>query len=239
MTDDAEVELEVGGRPADGADFRPRRLARGRTPPLLVWIVALGGLVALGVAGRSGDGTAGSGGERATPAASRPAAVQDSSSTDSVVVRPTARPITGNPSASSGAGPIRLEVVRTSASIFVHADIHLERVAWVFVQVQTDSGRVAGWASMSFPGAVDPPASPGDRLAPAMRFDVELVVPEDMRAGRLWTQVNVYDNLGQRVGTTRLPIAAPGAFDPRVERELLRGFRPTGPPWNRVEAGEG
>jgi len=239
MIDNTEVELEVADRPADGADFTPRRLGGGRTPPLLVWVVALGGLVALGVAGRSGDGAAGTGDERATPAASRPAAIQDASSTDSIVVRPTARPITGNPSASSGAGPIRLEVVRTSASIFVHADIHLERIAWVFVQVQTDSGRVAGWASMSFPGAVDPPASPGDPLAPALRFDVELVVPDDMREGWLWTQVNVYDNLGQRVGTTRLPVAAPGALDPRVERELLRGFRPTGPPRNRIDSGEG
>ncbi|HSL98494.1 MAG TPA: hypothetical protein VK831_07975, partial [Candidatus Deferrimicrobiaceae bacterium] len=122
---------------------------------------------------------------------------------------------------------------------FVHADIHLEHVTWVFVQVQTDSGRVAGWASLSFPGAVSPPASPGPREVPALRFDVELVVPEDMRAGRRWTQVSVYDALGQRVGTIRLPVAASGPLDPQVERELLRGFRPTGPPWNRADASDG
>ena len=138
MTDGAELERGDGDRSTDGADFVPRPLGGRRTPPLLAWLVALGGVVALAVIGRLGSGSTGAVGESAGPTATRAASAAESSPIGLDAPRSTARPIAQNPSASSGAGPIRLEVVRTSASVFVHADIHLEHVTWVFVQVQTD-----------------------------------------------------------------------------------------------------
>ncbi len=223
----------------EGADFAPQRLGGGRrVPSLLAWVVVLGAFVTVGVAGRAGAEDNGPPSGSDGPRGQVPAIDREATPGASPGAPATARPIARNPRASSDSGPIQMELVRTSASIFVHADIHARHVAWVFVQVQTVSGRVAGWASMSFPGSVDPPAEATDgRDLPALRFDVELVIPEDMRSGQLWTQVNVYDNLGQRVATSRLE--APGADAAvELERTLQRGFRPTGPPWNREMADE-
>ncbi|NJD30176.1 MAG: hypothetical protein FIA92_18070 [Chloroflexi bacterium] len=217
----------------DGADFTPQRLGGGRRAPSVVaWIVGLGGVAAIGFAGRAGT-DAGGQVDANGPRASVAAIVAAATPRTLTIPRATARPIAGNPTASSGSGPIRLQLVRTRGSIFVHADIHASKVSWVFVQVQTGNGRVAGWASLSFPGSVDPPADTSSGAKPALRFDVELVIPDDMRDGELWTQVNVYDNLGGRVATTRLAVPSTEEAS-NLGPEFLRGYRPTGPPWNRA-----
>jgi hypothetical protein len=220
----------------EGADFAPQRLGGRRAPPLLAWVAALVAIVAIGFAGRAGS-EAGGGGATSAPRTAAPA-VAEATPVGLPAAPATARPIAQNPRASVDEGPIHLELVRTRASIYVHADLHAAHVAWVFVQVQDDAGRVAGWASMSFPGSVDPPADAVDGEPPALRFDVELVIPDDMTAGRLWTQVTVYDNLGQRTGTARLAVPT-ATVDDTVERDLIRGYRPTGPPWSRETPGGG
>jgi hypothetical protein len=100
---------------------------------------------------------------------------------------------------------------------------------WVFLSIQTDNGRVAGWTSLSFPNAV----GSADEDPPALRFDVELAVPTDMLADRLWTQANIYDSIGRQVGTARLEVP-PLAYAPAPTASseatfvpaVLRGFRP-------------
>jgi hypothetical protein len=78
-------------------------------------------------------------------------------------------------------------------------------VTWVFVSLQDDSGRVAGWASVSVPGA----AGPGNGDGPTLRFDVELAVPAGFE-GRLWVQANAYDAAGTQIASSRLDLPPDG-----------------------------
>jgi hypothetical protein len=100
---------------------------------------------------------------------------------------------------------IHLEVQRQPNGMFVHGDVYVARVTWVFVSLRDPSGTITGWASVSVPGA----AGPGVRGGPTMRFDVELAVPTGY-AGPLTIQATAYDGTGRVVGATQLitPAAA-------------------------------
>jgi hypothetical protein len=97
--------------------------------------------------------------------------------------------------------------------MFVHGDVFVDQVTWVFVSLQNPTGRIAGWASVSVPGA----AGPGARDGSTLRFDLELAVPSDFVAGPIWIQAHAYDSQGRVVASARL------------------GTNPDGGPW--VEGG--
>ena len=203
-----------GAPPGDAASFDVRRLGDGRRRPaamLMAWLVGLGALVALGLAGRDAPAVGAPGGTALPPL---PSLVAGEPTPGSFAAAPTPilvvadgspRPNGWRSRVSSGPGPVSLQVVRTAASMFVHGDIEVDDVVWVFVSVQSGDGRIAGWTSLSFPGSV----GRVDGAGPAMRFDVELVIPADMLDGPLWAQANVYDARGQQVATTRLEVPIP------------------------------
>lgn len=167
------------------------------------WLVVLGGLAALGVSGRPSDqpgaGAIASVGAtvapRSTPLLHR-----------SVGGRPSASPAMA-PVQTSGPGPIQLQARRHPETIFVHGDVFGQRITWVFVSLQGEDGRVAGWASVSVPGSASEVGSSG---RPALRFDVEVAVPADFSDGPLLVQATAYDALGSLVATAVVRMASAG-----------------------------
>ena len=111
---------------------------------------------------------------------------------------------------------ILLTAQRQPSTMFVHGDVYVAKVTWVFVSLRDDAGQVGGWSSVSVPGA----AGPGVDGGPTMRFDVELAVPAGF-AGALTIQATAYDGTGLVIGSSQLimPAAATAAVaapDPTV-----------------------
>ncbi len=98
---------------------------------------------------------------------------------------------------------VRLQVQRQPSGMFVHGDVYVAKVTWVFVSLRDASGTVTGWASVSVPGA----AGPGVRGGPTMRFDVELAVPADF-TGPVTIQATAYDGSGRVIGSTQMVASA-------------------------------
>lgn len=98
---------------------------------------------------------------------------------------------------------VRLQVQRQPDGMFVHGDVYVNKVTWVFVSLRDASGTVTGWASVSVPGA----AGPGVRGGPTMRFDVELAVPADF-TGPVTIQATAYDGSGRVIGSTQMVASA-------------------------------
>ena len=194
------------GREPESASFETARVAARRTrPPFLVlgFLVAIGGLVAVGVGGRG----------PAAPTSAPPVAVASPSQprasalvvpTPIVLVPGPAMPVAA-PIFTSGPGPIQIVARRHPETMYIHGDVFVPRVTWVFVSLQDDDGRVAGWASVSVPGA----AGPGVEDGPTMRFDVEVALPDGYE-GRLWIQANAYDADGAQVASSRLEVPPDG-----------------------------
>ncbi len=209
----------LAGRAPEGATFEAIRIGgRRQRPPffVLAFAAVLTGLVAVGLGTRA---PAGGGGVPGSPAAvasglRTPAPVPSRG----IVAAPTSRlssPAMA-PVVTSGPGPIVIQARRHPETMYVHGDVFVERVTWVFVSLQDASGRVAGWASVSVPGAVGPAVDDG----PTLRFDVEVAIPAHLNTGSLSIQVNAHDSDGKLVANTRLEIdrdgrgpvsAAPGA----------------------------
>lgn len=224
------------GREPESASFEAVRVGARRTrPPLFVvaFLLGIGGLVAVGVGGR---------GPAANPSAPPVAAVSPGVSpastgapTGPAVFLPGGSP-RATPAASpdaapiltSGPGPIEIVARRHPETMFVHGDVFVPRVTWVFVSLQDDDGRVAGWASVSVPGA----AGPGVGNGPTMRFDVEVALPDGYE-GRLWIQANAYDADGAQIANVRLEVP------PDDEASMAGPVRLTAPgSWNQVIATE-
>lgn len=184
------------GREPESASFAAVRVGgrRGWPPAFILGFVAvLVAVVAVGVGGR-------------TPASPTFAPVAlDSPSAVPIVA--TAEPTPSGfahgpaPFVTSGPGQIELQARRRPESVFVHGDVFVARVTWVYVSLRDDAGRVAGWASVSVPGR----AGPGVGSGPTLRFDVELAVPEGF-SGRLWIVANAYDDSGVLIGSTRIGV---------------------------------
>jgi hypothetical protein len=179
----------------------------------MAFLVVLGGVVAVGVAGR----------RPVEPAIVMPVALDSPGLTSAAAsVAPTLQAVIPSslpgasaaraPILTTGPGPIQLVARRHPETMFVHGDVFVPRVTWVFVSLQDDSGRVAGWASVSVPGA----AGPGVGSGPTLRFDVELAVPAGF-AGRLWIQANAYDTQGAQIASSRLEVP-PGGEAPILSR---------------------
>jgi hypothetical protein len=207
MTGSGEVPQEprerAPERPPESASFEAVRVGsrRGQAPiALLAFLVVLAAFVAVGVGGRSSPA--------ATPV--DPAAVATASVQPSTAAPTPGRPTHGpDPTPflaammTSGPGPLRLEVQRNVAALFVHGDVFVPRVTWVYVSLVDDAGNVAGWASVSVPGT----AGPGLGGGPTLRFDVELAIPTGFD-GRLWISATAYDDSGTRVAGAQIEAGA-------------------------------
>jgi hypothetical protein len=116
---------------------------------------------------------------------------------------------TMGPPSTSGPGPIQLEASRRAESMFVHGDVFVPNVTWVFVSLQR-AVDVIGWASVSVPGG----AGPGVGSGPTLRFDVELPIPSVTVIGPLTIQATAYDRTGKLVASARLAVGAVGGGAP-------------------------
>ena len=196
-------------REPEGATFEAIRIGgRRQRPPIFVLAFAalIAGLVAVGLGSRSSAGgpaalgspvALASGLRTPAPVATRRIVPAPSSPLSSPAMAPVV---------TSGSGPIVIQARRHPETMYVHGDVFVERVTWVFVSLQDASGRIAGWASVSVPGA----AGPGVDDGPTLRFDVELAIPSHLNTGSLSIQVNAHDSDGKLVAKTRLEIDRDG-----------------------------
>lgn len=204
------------GRPPESASFETARVAtrRGRPPVVILgFFVVVAALVAVGIGGRT----------PVEPAGGPPVARDSAGASARATAAPSATPGPSRrspgqspdaaPIYTTGPGPIALVARRHPESIYVHGDVFVPRVTWVFVSLQDDAGRVAGWASVSVPGA----AGPGSGDRPTLRFDVEVAVPDGYE-GRLWIQANAYDADGAQVASSRLEVPPDGEVRPAPVR---------------------
>lgn len=125
---------------------------------------------------------------------------------------PLSTSVPAAPVVTSGPGPIQLVAQRSAAGMFVHGDVFVPRVTWVYLSLSDDAGNIAGWASVSVPGA----AGPGRSAGPTLRFDVELAIPAAF-TGRLWISANAYNDAGSLIVGTRLDVAS--TLRPRLQFE--------------------
>lgn len=161
-------------------------------------MAVLGLVAAAGVGGRLGGGSFPTGGgELTAPSASPPPAELIVDPNPFASAGMPAFPEDTGPIYTSAPGPMEVQAKRHPATVFVHGDVHAARITWVFVSVLDDVGRVAGWTSVSVPGAAGPNASGG----PSLRFDVELAIPADFDV-RLWVRAQAYDADGTIVASS-------------------------------------
>jgi len=201
------------GREPESASFETARVASRRgSPPVLVlgFLVVVGTFVAVGVGGQSSGQPTFPPVAIATPASSPTAAA----ATPRATTGPRLTPATPVPVMTTGPGPVQLQAQRLDSSMSVHGDVFVARVTWVFVSLQDATGRVAGWASVSVPGAAGPAQSGG----PTLRFDVTITVPDSF-SGPLRLYVNAYDDTGTLIGNAGLVVGplvpARVAFEPQ------------------------
>lgn len=191
------------GREPESVSFAVIRVGRrghGTALVVLAFLAVLAGMIGISVGGQG----------PARDPALPPVAVASTHPT----LRPTATPaatgarLRASPApvwtSDPAAGRIRLAVQRQPSTMYVHGDVYVVDVTWVFVSLQDTSGRVASWASVSVPGAAGPAVGSG----PTLRFDVDLAVPADF-SGPLSIQANAYDNTARIIASTQL-LVRPG-----------------------------
>lgn len=211
----AGMQPEGRGRPPEHAEFEAARVGgsrRSRAPLVAVlgFVVVLGAIVAVGVGGRAPAGATSVLAGGARPSASvAPSVVVPTPAEATTPPRPSAMPAA--PLLTSGPGPIQLLAQRGGGGMFVHGDVFVPRVTWVYVSLSDDVGNIAGWASVSVPGAAG-----GRGAGPTLRFDVELALPAAYD-GRLWISANAYDDVGTLIAGSRIEV--PTARQPPAQLE--------------------
>ncbi|MBI2780647.1 MAG: hypothetical protein HYX55_02470 [Chloroflexi bacterium] len=191
------------GREPESAAFQAARVVRERgRPPAFVlgFFVVIAALVVVGVGGRSSATPTPPPVAIGSPAGTARPTVPSSPAPTVPAFRPDAS-LAAGPVVRSGPGPIQLESHRLSTSMYVHGDVFVANVTWVYVSLQDNRGRVAGWASVSVPGSAGPPQGDG----PTLRFDVDVGVPAGFE-GPLRINANAYDADGALMASTRLDI---------------------------------
>ena len=193
------------GRSPESAAFEPARIGGGRRgrPPVVAagFVLVLGLVIAAGVSGRLGAGAFPNTGENIALA---PSPLGTPRSSDAVPPTGPAFPADTAPMLSSGPGDLELLAKRRAETIFVHGDVYAPGITWVYMSLRDDAGQIAGWASVSMPGAAGPAASG----VPTLRFDVELAIPTTF-SGNLWVQAHAYDARFGLIATARVdtPVA--------------------------------
>ena len=193
---DDRRDLELG---QDATSFAREFADRRGRPPvvLLVFLVAICGLVVAGFGGRAAGG----------PAPRIPTGVA-SPGLAAEVPAPTPQASRSMASIVSSApgSPIELTISRHPESIFVHGDVYVAGVSWVFVNLIDGNGRVAGWAQVSAPGGVRAPRATG----PALRFDLDVALP-DWATGPLSVHASAYASDGSTVASEVLGVDSNGS----------------------------
>ena len=194
------------GRAPEHADFEVARVGE-RGSRSLVRFLALGavlvGMIAVAILNRpttapTTAGAAASGGLASLPVVSAAPDASSGAVSSFAFLGPAQ---TSDPSSTE----IRLVAEPMTDAMFVHGDVFVPNVTWVFVSLQDASRAVVGWTSVSVPGAAGPAANGG----PTMRFDVQVAVPPGTNQP-LTVDANAYDSSGRMVGSTQLVVPTPG-----------------------------
>ncbi len=219
------VDKPRPGREPEGATFESARVgARRAWPPVFVigFVALLTGVVAIGIGGRTAEPTPGIGPAAGTSIGVGSTLAHASPEREQPPPFASARPSPDRaPVVTSDDGPIVLTARRHPETVYVHGDVFLEGATWVFLSLQDPSGRVAGWASVSIPGA----AGPGVDGGPTVRFDLELAMPEALVDRPISIQATAYDSAGRVVASSRLELERDGGPG-RTDQGAVEGFRP-------------
>jgi hypothetical protein len=120
------------------------------------------------------------------------------------------------PELTSAPGSLELVAQRQLDSVFVHGDVFVENVTWVYLSLRDASGRIAGWGSVSAPGGV----GPRDGDGPTMRFDLQLAAPDASFPDALTLTATAYGDGGDAVASASIEglarmfaVAAAGGAD--------------------------
>lgn len=192
--------------PADEARFAEAVVGRRDRPPLVLFAFLMGiaGLIVAGFGGRVASAPAQTS-PTAVAASPRASIAAQELATAGPDRTPPASGATTIVSSEPGSS-IELTVQRHQTSMFVHGDVSVAGVSWVFVNITGEDGRIAGWTSVSVPGGAVAPTATG----PALRFDVELALP-DWATGPLSVRANAYAQGGDNVASEELSLAADGS----------------------------
>lgn len=213
-----------GARPArapEHADFEVARVGE-RGSRSLVRFLALGavlvGMIAIAILNRptTAPTTAGADASGGLASSTVASATPDASSGAVPSFAFLGPAQTSDPSSTE----IRLVAEPMTDAMFVHGDVYVPNVTWVFVSLQDPSRAVLGWTSVSVPGAAGPAASG----SPTMRFDVQLAVPAGT-AEPLTVQATAYDKSARQIGSTQLVVQT-GAGQTAVRPPALGSVNP-------------
>lgn len=204
-----------GDRPPERVDFEAARVTRGRRRPALVtvgWVILLGGVVALGLSGRSG--------------ASKPAdAAPEAASTGNVGVaaRTTGGPIDGGPSRlgaelsrrfdpafpnlvvveAGETGSLAIRATRRPSTVAIHGAVLAQEATAVLFVLRAPDGYVATSIELGVPELL----ADGRNSRPSWPMDVELAIPTAMAASAFIVEAVVYGPGGGRIDRIRLRLA--------------------------------
>lgn len=202
-----------GDRPTERVEFETANVARVPRRSLLFtagWVVLLGGVVAVGLGGRSADIPAD------TTDAARPAGADAEG-------RATGVPTDGGPRRkdvvlsrrfdpafpsliivqASESGPISVLATRRPSMVTVIGAVSLQQVARILVSMQSLDGQPAGSASTLFPQS----ATDGRDHLPPLGFNLRLAVPAKLADRVVVVQTSAYDTRGRLLATTRAQLA--------------------------------
>lgn len=205
-------------REPEGATFETASMGGRRGGPpvfILGFLAILASVVAIGVGGQATPG--------ATPVPPAAATSPSATPAESLPVMVFPVPTPGSSEAvvvGSFGGPVELTIRRQSEGIFVHGDVFVPSVTWVYVSLLDAVGQMAGWASVSVPGAAGPALEDG----PSLRFDVDVTIPPRLSDRTLWIQAMAYDGSGKVIGSARVGVRPDGG--PVDGPQGLDGFAP-------------
>ena len=202
------LDRDSGDRPAQRADFEPARLDGPRRRPSIAivgWVAVLGGVVALGLTGRSGEAAGISathapalptGSAVGRSAASKPAGWElsrrfDPAFPNLVVVE------TGETTS------LAVRATRKPSTVAIHGVVLAQEATAVTFVLQALDGYVATSIELSVPELL----ADGRNSRPSWPMDVEFPIPTGMAASAFVVEADLYGSDGARIDLIRLRLA--------------------------------
>ena len=189
-----------GNRPPERVDFEAARVTGSRRRPSLLtagWVVLLGGIVALGLTGRSGD-TAGMSAAGMSPAGRAAAANADAASKRFDPAFPGLVVVEAGETAS-----LAVRATRNPSTVTIHGVVLAhEATAVMFVLKALD-----GYVTRSIVLGVPELLADGVNERPSWPMDVEMAIPTAMAGRAFIVEADLYGPGGGTIDRIRLRLA--------------------------------
>jgi hypothetical protein len=202
------LDHDSGERPAERADFEPARLNGLRRRPLIAivgWVVVLGGVVALGLTGRTGEAASVSATQAAVPQAGsaigRSAALNPTASGLSRRFDPAFPSLVVVETGETTSLAVR--ATRQPSTVAIHGVVLAHEATTVMFVLRALDGYVAKSIEMSVPELL----ADGRNSRPSWPMDVEFAIPTAMAASAFVVEADLYGPGGARIDLIRLRLA--------------------------------